>query len=581
VETSGLDWKQHRPVGYVVTWGPGAHETRYFPTDHTGGGNLPKHEILAYLTDLLGRPDLAVIGHNLKFDLHFAANDLLSICGPVEDTQCNAALIDENVNAYSLDAVATRCGVQAKKGAELYAELATQFGGRVDKSQMANFHLLPGNHPLVVEYAEGDGTTTWQVRDVQQTILDNENLHAVWEVESSVLPVLFRMERRGVRVHEERLAWLKQWLTEQVQEAEKALPQGFNPRATSQIREYLQTRGVTTFMKTQPTERFPDGTDSFMAPWLETIPEAKPILVLRRFSGLLSKFVDPMLEKHLFNGRVHCEFNQLRADEFGTVTGRLSSSRPNMQQIPKRNKELAPLFRQIFLPEKGHQWSLNDYSQQEFRVFADYTGSQVLLDGYKAIPPLDIHSVVADLLHVERDPAKTMNFGILYGMGVAKLARSLGIPEQEAAQLRAKYDTMLPEVKRFTHQAERTAASRGWVRTKLHRRRRFPDRLYAYKAGNAVIQGSSADMTKVKMVEIDRYFRQAKCESALMLQVHDELDWTLGPDDAPLDMGARAIMESFDEKDKIQFDVPMKVDQSVADDWGRASFPGWEGPDGQ
>jgi DNA polymerase-1 len=166
-------------------------------------------------------------------------------------------------------------------------------------------------------------------------------------------------------------------------------------------------------------------------------------------------------------------------------------------------------------------------------------------------------------------------------MGIAKLARSLGISEDEATQLRATYDRMLPDVKKFTFAAQHAAIQRGWVRTKLHRRRRFPQKEYAYKAGNAVIQGTSADMTKLKMVEIDRYFTQAGAESALMLQVHDELDWTLGPDEDTLDMGARAIMESFGEHDKMQFTVPMKVEQTLGDDWGRASFPDWKGVDGQ
>jgi DNA polymerase-1 len=299
-------------------------------------------------------------------------------------------------------------------------------------------------------------------------------------------------------------------------------------------------------------------------------------MMLRRYSGMMSKFVTPMLSKHLFNGRVHCEYNQLRADEYGTVTGRLSSSNPNMQQIPKRNKEMAPLFRQIYLPEHSHKWSANDYSQQEFRVFGDYTGANLLLRGYKEVPPLDIHTVVANLLSVDRETAKTMNFGILYGMGMAKLARSLGIKEHEAKTLRAEYDQMLPEVRAFTRLADSTAASRGYVRTKLNRRRRFPDRTTTFKAGNSIIQGTSADMVKLKMIQIDNLFKGR--ESALMLQVHDELDWTVAPGDEKLDKVAQRVMCEFGETSPIQFKVPFTVDSHLADDWARASFPDWKGP---
>lgn len=575
VETSGLDWKRNRPIGYVVTWGYIPQETRYFPTDHTGGGNLDKAHVLSWLDDLLRNPAIEVIGHNLKFDLHFVANDYLAVRGHVIDTQVNAALIDENIGAYSLDAVSKRCGVQAKKGDELYKLLAEKCGGKPDRSQMANFHLLSGDNPLAVDYAEGDGTSTWQVEEVQRKIISAENMTPVWEVECNVLKVLFKMERRGVRIHEERLHWLKKWLTEKIYEAEKVLPIGFNPRSAAHISDYLKQRGVANFPKTTPTTRFPQGKDSFVSTWLDSIPEGAPIIALRRLSGLVSKFVDPMLNDHLFKGRVHCDFNQLKADEFGTVTGRLSSSNPNMQQVPKRNKELAPLLRQIYLPEKGHQWSANDYSQQEFRVFADYTGSSLLLRGYKAVPPLDVHTIVAQLLNVERDPAKTLNFGILYGMGIGKLARSLGISELEAKALRAQYDQMLPEVRTFTKSAESWAIKRGWVRTKLHRRRRFPDRSLAFKAGNSVIQGSSADMVKLKMVEIDRLFDGR--ESALMIQVHDELDWTAAPGEEHLSKLAQEMMCDFGAMSPIKFDVPFTVDSHLADDWARASFPDWKG----
>jgi DNA polymerase-1 len=172
-----------------------------------------------------------------------------------------------------------------------------------------------------------------------------------------------------------------------------------------------------------------------------------------------------------------------------------------------------------------------------------------------------------------------MNFGTLYGMGLGKFARSLALPEAQAKELRDKYHAMLPEVKLFTRKAEQLAGSRGWVRTKLNRRRRFPDRSTAYKAGNAVIQGTSADMVKLKMIHIDRLFTGR--QSALMLQVHDELDWTLAPEDRALNDVARRVMCEFGESSPIQFTVPFTVDSHIADDWARASFPDWTGPNGQ
>lgn len=580
VETTGVDVKRDKPVGYVVTWGPNPDQSRYWPTDHTGGGNCDKEKVVKWIQRLVKSPNLKeVIGCNLKFDLHMAHKDGIDFSDKhLIDVAVNAALIDENAGKYNLADIADRCKVQGKKGEEMYKYLAEKFGGEPDRKQMGNFHLLPGYDPSACEYAEGDGTSTWQVENFQMGEIDAQQMIPVWELECAVLPVLWGMEHRGVPIDEERLHWLKEEMERRLHEAEKALPKGFNVRSGPQIASYLRSSGVTGFPRTPPSKKFPEGQESFTAAWLEDLPQGQPIVTLRKISNLINSFIDPMIERHLYNGRVHTTFNQLKMDEYGTVTGRLSSSDPNEQQVPKRDKVLAPLFRSTHVPERGHKWSSNDYSQQEFRVFADYSGSPLLVGGYKQTPAVDIHTVVAELLAVDRDPtAKRMNLGMLYGMGTAKLARSINVTEEQATKYRNTYNGMIPEAKKFLREAESWAVKRGWVRTKMWRRRHFPDKMFAHKAGNAVIQGSSADMTKLKMVEIDQFFRKNKAQSYLMLQVHDELCWSVAPGEEELDKGARAIMESFGPKDKIQFDVPMTVESHLADNWGRASFPNWDG----
>jgi DNA polymerase-1 len=170
-----------------------------------------------------------------------------------------------------------------------------------------------------------------------------------------------------------------------------------------------------------------------------------------------------------------------------------------------------------------------------------------------------------------------MNLGILYGMGVMKLARSLGVEMDRARELMHKHNTLIPEARGFLKDAEYWARKRGWVRTKLNRRRRFPNTQFAHKAGNAIIQGTSADQTKLKMVEIDAYFTATNSSSALMLQVHDELNWSMAEGEEKQNAEAQRIMVSFGKDDKIQFDVPMAIDSALADDWARASFPQWKG----
>lgn len=576
VEGTGVDVKKDVPVGYVVSWGPRPDQTRYYPTAHTGGGNCDKDKVVKWFQRLAKSPNLKeVIGAHVKYDLHMAHKDGIDFSGKkIIDVAVNAALIDENAGRYNLGDIADRCRVQAKKGDELYKKMAEMFGGEPDrKSQIGNLHKMPGWDPLVCEYAEGDGTTTWQVEDFQMGEINHQNLIPVWELECAVLPVLWGMEHRGVPIDEDRLHWLKDEMERRLHAAEEKLPTGFNVRSGPQISDFLRSKGVTGFLRTARSQKFPEGQESFTAAWLEDVPEGRPIIEVRKLSNLLNSFIDPMIERHLFNGRVHTTFNQLKMDEYGTVTGRLSSSDPNEQQVPKRDTILAPLFRSTHVPEKGHQWSSNDYSQQEFRVFADYSGSPLLINGYKADPPVDIHTVVAQLLTVDRDPtAKRMNLGMLYGMGTAKLARSINVTEEQAVRYKRTYDGMIPEARKFLREAESWAIKRGWVRTKMWRRRHFPDRRFAHKAGNAIIQGTSADMTKLKMVEIDDLFRRHGAESHLLLQVHDELCWSVAPGEEELDREARRIMESFGPDDRIQFDVPMKVEGNVAKNWDKASF---------
>src|SRR5262252_2526866 len=244
-ETTGTAWPLDKPVGYVVCWGPGPDQSEYFPTAHAGGGNLPREKVLSWLRDLLANPDLQVVNHSLKFDLHMAENDDLQVAGSLEDTQVNAALIDENALHYNLDDVARRCGVQPKAGDPLYRRLAERFGGDPDrKTQIGRISQLSGSDPVVVSYATGDGTTTWQVRSAQQEDLTAQNLRMVWAVECRVVRVLQRMERRGVRVNFERAAWLQDWVRTNLLAARRRLPDDFNVRSGPQIEKLFRDSGV-------------------------------------------------------------------------------------------------------------------------------------------------------------------------------------------------------------------------------------------------------------------------------------------------------------------------------------------------
>jgi DNA polymerase-1 len=272
-------------------------------------------------------------------------------------------------------------------------------------------------------------------------------------------------------------------------------------------------------------------------------------------------------------GRVYPEFNQVVNDDYGTVTGRLSSSNPNAQQVPKRNKELGKIFRKIWIPDDGTYWSANDYKGQELVVFAHYSGAPMLVEGYHQEPPLDMHSVVAAMLSVERDPtAKRLNLGKLYGMGVPKLAKSLKIDMDRARELSNQYDMMLPEARMFMKKAEARAKSRGFVFTAMGRRRRFPDSRFAHKAGNSIIQGTSADITKLKMVEVDEYFESIGDTARVALQVHDDLCFFIPHGAEEVEKEAQRIMQSFTAMDLIHLKVPLRVDSHTGPNWSVATY---------
>lgn len=568
-ETDGLDWKRNKVVGYVLTVGPRPDESFYLPVRHGGGANVADVDAVeAELADIAKDPNKLWVGHNMKFDMHMSANHGILFAGNVECTQVNMALINENSPSFSLDGCCTQARVQAKKGDALYAHLAKLFGGEPARSQMANYHKLAGDDPTGVDYALGDGTSTWQLHEWQGPELDKQDLRLVWSVERRVLRTLFNMERHGVRIDLERLNWLEQEIDKRYKEAVRILPEDFNPRSPTQVRKWLEHNGVTNWPTTAK------GAPSFPEAFLLTNEPGQQIIAVRKLATLQSSFIQPMKERHLFNGRVYTNFNQLATDDYGTVSGRLSSNEPNLQQVPKRDKTIAPLFRSVFLPEEGHQWSVNDFFQQDLVVFAHYTKAQTILDGYHQEPPIDIHQTVANWLGVERDPtAKRMNLGLLNGMGAPKLALSIGQPESVARQHLLKYDQNFPEAKVFRRRAEARAKERGYVFTLLGRRRHFPDPRLAHKAGSAIVQGGSADLTKLKMVECDEYLRSEKVDATLLIQIHDDLDFTEHPAEAKHMVEIRRIMTAFGPNDVIQLDLPMRVDVGIGSTWAEATFP--------
>lgn len=605
-ETSGLDWKTNHIVGYVITFKD--EFSYYVPVRHAGGGNLPGcsvpmtptgwkgdlHWFEVEFARIVNEKPYHVIGHNVIFDLRFSMRAGIKFYGSKEDTMINAPLLDENQYGYSLEACAKREGVQEKKGSVLYEYLAEQFGGEPDKKQMGNFWRTNAAETIVWDYAAGDGVTTEELHAKQHPQISEEDemgrsLKLVHSVECRLIHTLSRMTYGGVRIDEDRLVRADEHFGKKAIEASKDFPPNFNSKSPKQMKEYLEDKGmlgpdwprnpVTTaeFKRAQKEGRDAIGALKFDAETLRLTSVGNDIISFRQLANARSLYTGPMMSTHLWEGKVHCDFAQMAQDDYGTISGRLSCYNPNLQAVSKRNKKIGPVYRSAFVADEGCTWEDNDYGQQEYVVFTDYTGDPVLMAGYAATPPVDIHSSVAQMLGVERDPtAKRMNLGMLYGMGIAKLAISLGVSIEQATIWMKMYHEKFPSAKPFLKRAEAKAKARGYVFTQLGRRRHYPGGVGAHAAGNGIIQGTSADITKLKMVEIDEYFASEGDHCRLMLQIHDSLSWSAPKDDRGRHQTAEArrIMTDFySENSVIKLRASLRIDASHgAEDWAQATW---------
>ena len=560
VETNGLDWRHNYIVGWVFTFGPQPDETFYLPVRHETGLNLDPVRV----NDMIKSSQLASrrwVGHNLSFDLGFIAKEGITLTGAFEDTMINECLLNEFESSYSLAACADRCGVQAKKADEILNHVASVFGGEAHKNRMGEFWRLDAEDTMAVEYAKGDGTTTWQLWDVQQNRLDIQDLRKVWSVECALIPVLSRMTQRGIRVDGDKLNRIRERVEKDLIEYKSLIGEEVNPRSSKQMTAFFTKHGVTDWPTTAK------GNPSFTEEWLVTSEVGRKFVRVRQYSNLLNSFITPMIERHLYNGRVHTQFNQLKSDDYGTVTGRLSSSNPNLQQVPKRNTELGVMFRSIFVPDDGMVWGSADYSQCEPRLLAYYSGCRVLIDGYNANPPVDAHTSVAQSAGIDRQSGKRLNQALLTGAGIKKATAMLGKPQKEAESIVHRYFEVMPEIKTLQFAAAEKMKKYGFVRSILNRRARIESPGYEYKAVNRLLQCSNADMIKQSMVLIDDYCR-AEGGINMINNVHDSIDFQYEP-------GKRA---AYDESLKIMCDfpiidvVPIEVEEDSGYNWSIASY---------
>jgi DNA polymerase I-like protein with 3'-5' exonuclease and polymerase domains len=551
----------------------------YFPIRHEGGGNFDERILKKQVQRIMDLP-CDKIFHNASYDVGWLRWWGVEVKGKIIDTLIAAPLIDENRFRYSLNELGKDYLKESKSEALLY-EAAKEWG----VNAKAEMWKLPAMY--VGPYAEQDADLTLRLWNHFKVELIKQELSSIFELETRLFPCLLDMKTKGVRVDLSKAEKIKKNL----QKKEDFLLFQIKKDTGVDVDMWAAVSVAKAFDKLKikydrtPKSDQPKFDKNFLM--THEHPLAKMVVQAREFNKARTTFIDTILT-HEHHGRIHADINQMRSDTGGTVTGRFSYSNPNLQQIPARNKDIGPLIRSIFVPDEGCKWGSFDYSQQEPRVLVHFAaltggglkGADEVIESYKTEDP-DFHQAVADMAGIDRRTAKTINLGMMYGMGKGKLASELGLGKDDTEDLFAKFHANVPFVKQLMEQATRKADSTGFLRTLLGRKCRFDlweprafgihkalplweaekeygrdlKRAWTYKALNRLIQGSSADMTKKAMVDL--------YEEGIIahIQVHDELNCSIDSDDQKNKI--KEIMENT-----VELKVPLKVDAEIGPSWG-------------
>jgi DNA polymerase I-like protein with 3'-5' exonuclease and polymerase domains len=582
MESFGPGWPRNDGfiAGYAVAvdgW------NGYFPIAHGGGGNLDKRLVERWITDVLATPADKVM-HNAAYDCGWLRANGFAINGRIVDTMLAAPLIDENRFNYSLNSLGFDYLKKVKSEA-LLKQAAADFGVHPKKE----LWKLPAMY--VGEYAEQDAALTLELWHYFKIKMRQEEVESIFSLETEVFPVLMNMTQRGIRFDRTKA----EQLIDRLQKREKAIYQELKSACGSGVDIWAAQSIAVAFDKLGvaygKTEK---GLPSFTKGFLETCehPVAKLIVEARETNKTHSTFLQPYLDFSAKTGRIHPHVNQMRNEDGGTVTGRLSMANPNLQQVPARHEIIGPLVRSLFLPEEGELWASNDFSSQEPRLLVHYAhlldlpGANKMVDAYNNDPNTDFHQMVADMAGIKRKAAKTIGLGLMYGMGKGKLGGELDLSAEEASELINTFHTKVPFLKGTVNAVMKRIehpASGGSIRTLLGRKCRFPlwepvewgvnkalpreqavieygqriKRAGTYKGLNRLIQGSAADQTKAAMVAL------AKAGFDPILQVHDEL--ALSVKNREQAQAAAEIMANA-----VRLEVPSRCDVEVGPSWGEA-----------
>ncbi len=571
-ETTSLNYVEAEIVG--ISFAINTGRAAYVPLAHDyegAPGQLSREQVLQQLKPLLEANNRHKLGHNLKYDMNVLANHGIDLRGCQHDSMLESYVLDSTASRHDMDSLALK---YLNRTTIHYEEVAGKGAKQIP------FSKVPVD--AATSYAAEDAEVTLKLHQhLWPRLLESKHLQKLYEeLEMPLLPVLSRMERNGVMVDADMLTEQGRQLTLQLEEIEEQVyreaGESFNIGSPKQIQQILYDKlGLPILAKT------PKGQPSTSESVLEelALDHALPRLILeyRGLSKLKSTYTDKLPEQiSSKTGRVHTSYHQAVA-----ATGRLSSSDPNLQNIPVRTEE-GRRIRKAFIAPPGYSLLAADYSQIELRIMAHLSGDQGLLDAFARgedihkMTAAEVFGMRAEVVTLEqRRAAKAINFGLIYGMSAFGLAKQLGISRSQAKDYVDRYFKRYPGVKIYMDQTREMAREQGYVETIFNRRLYLPEinsrnaalRQYAERTAiNAPMQGSAADIIKRAMISVDEWLLKNKISAKLIMQVHDEL---------VLEVSENAVAVTREEirrlmTDAAQLLVPLVVDIGTGKNWDEA-----------
>jgi len=574
-ETTSLDYLQARIVGVSFCVEPG--RAAYVPLGHDYVGapeQLDRDAVLARLKPLLEAERPAKVGHHLKYDAHVLANHGIALGGMAYDTMLESYVWNSVATRHDMDSAAERyLGLKTIT----YEEVAGKGAKQIPFSQVSI--------ETASTYAAEDADVTLRLHRTLWPAIEREPLlrRLYEDFEQPLVPVLQRMERRGVLIDREMLRRQGVELAKRAEEL-KAAAQAeagteFNVDSPKQLQQILYEKMNLPVLRKTPTGQ-PSTAEDVLEQLAESFTLPKLILDYRSIAKLRSTYADKLpTQVNPDTGRVHTSYHQAVAQ-----TGRLSSTDPNLQNIPIRTPE-GRRIRQAFIAPPGHVLLAADYSQIELRIMAHLSGDASLIAAFEA--DRDVHQAtaaevfgvpLAEVTADQRRSAKAINFGLIYGMSAFGLARQLGIGRTEAQQYVDLYFERYPGVKAYMDRTREGARETGYVETVFGRRLYLPEirsrnralQQYAERSAiNAPMQGTAADLIKLAMIAVDRWCEEEGQDDArLIMQVHDEL--VLEARQGAADRVAAAVRERMVAAGQGALRVPLKVDVGRGMNWDEA-----------